>query len=241
MYHCDWPGYKGCSNDYKHLESFMHPIVGVFKTYKSMHWRTTSQYSSYYKLLHLIGPVGSNMATVQVISLPVPQRHIFILPGGLALHEAPTTNTINPVLIPLPHSDNMDLIHPTSIAEACGYILATKRAGVCHKAKAPRGKGKEKENAGYSDPKKHSQEDRDEDDEAEARVSLLDIVQDELPLGQCGWQTGQVKFGQWAKVKHWPECKLTLLETEFKQLVKTTKPTGDSMCPLEVTCTHHIK
>lgn len=28
---------------------------------------TGSQYSSYYRLLHLIGPVGSNMATVWVI------------------------------------------------------------------------------------------------------------------------------------------------------------------------------
>ncbi|KAG2048890.1 hypothetical protein BDR06DRAFT_1012543 [Suillus hirtellus] len=28
---------------------------------------------------------------------------------------------------------------------------------------------------------------------------------------------------------------------KFKQLVKTTKPTGDGMCPPEVTCAHHIK
>lgn len=153
----------------------------------------------------------------------------------LALREAPTTNTINPVLLPLPHSDDMDLIHPASIAEACSYIPATKTAGVRRKAKAPRGKGKEKENAGYSNPKKRSREDRDEDDEAEARArrgrpqgsnnytssdvkSLLDIVQDELPLGQRGWQAVQVKFCQWAKVKHRPERKLTSLETKFKQV-----------------------
>ncbi|KAG1901616.1 uncharacterized protein F5891DRAFT_1187488 [Suillus fuscotomentosus] len=121
---------------------------------------------------------------------------------------------INPMLLPLPHSDDMDLIYPASIAEATGYIPATKTAGAHCKAKAPRAK----------DVK-----------------SLLNIVQDELPLGQCRWQTVQVKFCQWAKVKHRPECKLTSLETKFKQLVKTTKPTGDGVCPPEVTCAHHIE
>ncbi|KAG2048891.1 hypothetical protein BDR06DRAFT_1012544 [Suillus hirtellus] len=86
----------------------------------------------------------------------------------LALHEVPTTNTINPMLLPLPHSDHMDLIYPASIVEGTSYILATKTAYAHYKAKAPRAKGKEKENAGYSNAKKCSREDRDEDDEAEA-------------------------------------------------------------------------
>ncbi|KAG1734934.1 uncharacterized protein EDB91DRAFT_1083938 [Suillus paluster] len=133
----------------------------------------------------------------------------------LALRELLTTNTnmINPELVPLPHSDDMDLIDPASIAEACGYTPATKTAGAHRKAKAARGKDKEKENVGYPNPKKRSREDRDEDDD--------------LPLSQHGWQTVHVKFGQWAKVNRWPERKLTSLETKFKQLVKTMKPTGD--------------
>ncbi|KAG2062127.1 hypothetical protein BDR06DRAFT_1027266 [Suillus hirtellus] len=123
---------------------------------------------------------------------------------------------INPVLIPLPHSDDMDQIYPTSIVEATSYIPATKTAGACHKAKAPRAKGKEKENAGYSNAKKCSQEDRDEDNNYTSLdiKSLLNIVKDKLPLSQHGWQTVQVKFCQWAK------------------LVKTTKPTGDGTCNL---------
>ncbi|KAG2076066.1 hypothetical protein BDR04DRAFT_994548, partial [Suillus decipiens] len=70
--------------------------------------------------------------------------------------------------------------------------------------------------------------------------TLLDMVHQELPLGQRGWQAVHVKFCQWVKVNRWLECKVSLLETKFKQLVKTTKPTGDGVCPPEVTCALHI-
>ncbi|KAG0694477.1 hypothetical protein DFH29DRAFT_788389, partial [Suillus ampliporus] len=163
-----------------------------------------------------------------------------------------------PVFLPLPYSDNMDLVDPATIVEAHRYTPAAKTAGAGCKAKAPRGKGKEKENATYPNQKKCSRDDGDEDDEAEVRArrgrpqgsnnytaldvkSLLGVVHDELPLGQRGWQTVHVKFGQWAKVNHRPDRKVTSLGTKFKQLVKTTKPTGDSVCPPEVTRAHHIE
>ncbi|KAF8833315.1 hypothetical protein BDN67DRAFT_889164, partial [Paxillus ammoniavirescens] len=71
-------------------------------------------------------------------------------------------------------------------------------------------------------------------------TTLLDCVEDELPLGQRGWQAVTVRFNQWAAKSGHPERKLTSLETKFKQLVKTTKPTGDGECPEEVMHAHHI-
>ncbi|KAG1723958.1 hypothetical protein EDB19DRAFT_1644979, partial [Suillus lakei] len=69
---------------------------------------------------------------------------------------------------------------------------------------------------------------------------LLDMVCQELPLGQRGWQAVHVKFGQWEKANGRPERKVTSLETKFKQLVKTMKPMGDGVCPPEVTRAHCI-
>ncbi|KAG2340587.1 hypothetical protein BDR05DRAFT_950311 [Suillus weaverae] len=58
--------------------------------------------------------------------------------------------------------------------------------------------------------------------------TLLDFIAEELPLGQKGWQAIHSRF-------------TVLIETKFKQLVKTMKPTGDGVCPPDVnTCTHEI-
>ncbi|KAG1828588.1 hypothetical protein DFJ58DRAFT_849021 [Suillus subalutaceus] len=101
-------------------------------------------------------------------------------------------DVINPVLLPLPDSGDLDLTDAITIAEARGHIPAAKTADV---------------------------------------NALLDMVQDELPLGQHGWQTVHLKYSQWAKVNHRPSRKITSLETKYKQLVKTTKPIGDGVCP----------
>ncbi|KAG2085579.1 uncharacterized protein F5147DRAFT_553276, partial [Suillus discolor] len=157
--------------------------------------------------------------------------------------------------LPLPDSPDLDLSDAVTIAEARGHTLAAKTAGSHHQVKGPRGKGKANQNIASANSKKHSREDTEDDDEVHARRGrpqgsnnytssdvkvLLDMVCQELPLSQHGWQAVHVKFGQWAKANGRPECKVTSLETKFKQLVKTTKPTGDSVCPPEVTCAHCI-
>ncbi|KAA1473662.1 hypothetical protein DENSPDRAFT_882210 [Dentipellis sp. KUC8613] len=71
--------------------------------------------------------------------------------------------------------------------------------------------------------------------------ALLDLVAEELPLGQRGWARIEKAFAKWAKVKGRPVRKLTSLETKYKQLVKTKKPTGTGVCPPLVARAHSIE
>ncbi|KAG1750201.1 hypothetical protein EDB19DRAFT_1825233 [Suillus lakei] len=57
--------------------------------------------------------------------------------------------------------------------------------------------------------------------------TLLDLIEDVLPLGQKGWQVIYLKFTQWAIHHNHPHHKAQSLETELTQFMKTTKPTGD--------------
>jgi hypothetical protein len=143
-------------------------------------------------------------------------------------------DVIDPVLITLPQSCDKDLTDPATIAEAQGYTQAVKTAGSRRKVKATKGKGKENENLAYANPKKRLRGDRDDDEDAmPARrgrphgsnnyssldvCTLLKMVEDELPLGQCGWQAIYLKFSEWAKTNNRPERKVTSLETKFKQV-----------------------
>jgi hypothetical protein len=140
---------------------------------------------------------------------------------------------IDPALLPLPDSPDLDLSDAVTIAEARGHTLAAKTAGSCRQVKGPRGKGKANQNIASANSKKRSREDAEDDDEVHAWRGrpqgsnnytssdvkvLLDMVRQELPLGQRGWQAVHVKFGQWAKANGRPERKVTSLETKFKQV-----------------------
>ncbi|KAL4080896.1 hypothetical protein J3A83DRAFT_4184835 [Scleroderma citrinum] len=113
-------------------------------------------------------------------------------------------------------------------------------------------KGKEKENVGITKTQKWPLADViDLDNEDEMKMkhgcppgsgnysasdvnALLDYVEEELPLGQCGWQVVTTNFNKWATKHGWPDQKLASLEMKYKQLVKTPKPTGTGVCPPEV-------
>ncbi|KAI5991705.1 hypothetical protein F5J12DRAFT_727258, partial [Pisolithus orientalis] len=69
---------------------------------------------------------------------------------------------------------------------------------------------------------------------------LLDCIEEELPLGQQGWQVVATKFNKWASKNGYPDCKVSSLETKYKQLVKTPKPTSTGVCPPEILWAHHI-
>lgn len=75
---------------------------------------------------------------------------------------------INPVLLLLLDSADLDLTDAVTIAEAHGHTLAAKTAGSCHQIKGLRGKGKAKENITFPNSKKCFQEDTDEDNEVHA-------------------------------------------------------------------------
>lgn len=142
---------------------------------------------------------------------------------------------IDPALIPLPKTSDKSLTDPSTIAEARGYMPAARGAGSRHKVKAATGKSKEKENLGYANPKKRPRDDDPDNDDDAVRTRrgrpngsnnyssldkkiLLDMVEEELPLGQRGWQAIYLKFSQWARTNGRPERKVTSLETKFKQV-----------------------
>ncbi|KAG2336469.1 hypothetical protein BDR05DRAFT_953347 [Suillus weaverae] len=165
----------------------------------------------------------------------------------------------DPARIPLPDSLDRDLRDPLVIAASRGYTPAIKTGGARRKtARANKGKGKDKENANVdssSRPQKHARAIEDDEDDPRVKCGrpngsnnyssanvkfLLDLVEDELPLGQKGWQVIHSKFTQWANRHGRPQRKATSLETKFKQFVKTTKPTGDGVCPPDVTRAHEL-
>jgi hypothetical protein len=141
---------------------------------------------------------------------------------------------IDPALLPLPQGSDKDLSDPLAVAEARGYAAAVKAAGSRRKVKPSKGKGQDKENSTIHDTtKKHARDVLGDDNDPPVKrgrphgsnnytsadmKTLLDLVEDELPLGQRGWQTIHAKFSQWAKIAGRPDRKVTSLETKFKQV-----------------------
>ncbi|KIK76468.1 hypothetical protein PAXRUDRAFT_18188 [Paxillus rubicundulus Ve08.2h10] len=172
----------------------------------------------------------------------------------------PSQHYIDPSAIPLPQGQDDDLSTPHVIAQAQGYVQSPKVAGARRgaKPKSNKSKGKEKENVAFERSKKRSrpiQLDNDNDKLPRTKrgrpqgannysVSdtnvLLNIIEDKLPIGQQGWLAVMTKFNKRTIELGRPERKQTSLETNFKQLVKTTKPTGNGVCPPEIKCAHHI-
>ncbi|KAI6046651.1 hypothetical protein EDC04DRAFT_2597786 [Pisolithus marmoratus] len=163
----------------------------------------------------------------------------------------------NPTLVPLPHSCDDDLCVLHIIAEAQGQVPSPKVAGAHHPrkdglaaAKSKRLKSKDKENSVSMKSKKHMRDiiDLDDDELPKAKWghpqgagnyttsdtnALLDCVEEELPLVM-------VNFNKWASKNAHPERKMSSLETKFKQLIKTLKPTGMGVCPPEISHAHQI-
>lgn len=112
-----------------------------------------------------------------------------------------------------------------------GYTAHGKTAGSHRKVK---GKGRDKENSAYDTTKKRPCEVLDNNDEGPVKrghphgsnnytnadmKTLLDLVEENLTLGQQGWQSIHAKFIQWAKRAGRPHRKVTSLETKFKQVI----------------------
>ncbi|KAF8868093.1 hypothetical protein BD779DRAFT_1684723 [Infundibulicybe gibba] len=185
--------------------------------------------------------------------------------GGSASHPA-----TNPEDIPLPGSSitDDDLSDGPTIARAQGYQPVSRIAGSRRKMKGKQNtdlmapsQTKAKRRATH-DPEPTSRKrkavldplDGDLDENAkrgrprgsgnylpEDITALLDFVEVELPLGQRGWAAVHRRFNQWRQSNTRPERTLKSLETKYKQLVKTTKPTGDAYCPPDVKRAHHVE
>ena len=186
----------------------------------------------------------------------------------------------DPAFVPLPSTCDDDICTPHVIAQSQGRVPSPKVAGTCHPGrnglaavKNKGSKGKDKENDLGTKSKKHSRNiiDLDDDDLLKAKRgcpqgagnystsdtnTLLDCVEEELPLGQRGWLAVTTKFNKWASKNSHPEWKVSSLETKFKQvrlainvifasysipqLVKMLKPTGTGVCPPKISRAHEI-
>ncbi|KAG6824838.1 hypothetical protein H0H92_005661 [Tricholoma furcatifolium] len=167
-------------------------------------------------------------------------------------------------LPPLPISSDEDLSDGPTIAKAQGYEASRKVAGSRCKGKGKQraeplnSKGKHRASGpDVSNKRKAPQPSSDEEEnepeskrgrprgagnyQADDVSMLLDMVEQELPLGQKGWTNISRRYNKWAHRNKRPERTLKSLETKYKQLVKTTMPTGDAYCPPEVKRAHGIE
>ncbi|KAF9043916.1 hypothetical protein BJ165DRAFT_1528500 [Panaeolus papilionaceus] len=75
---------------------------------------------------------------------------------------------------------------------------------------------------------------------AEDIDALLEIAEEKLPLGGKGWESAADEYTDWAELNSRPVRTAKSLELKFKQLVKTTKPTGNAECPPHILRAHEI-
>ncbi|KAJ7289194.1 hypothetical protein C8J57DRAFT_1213555 [Mycena rebaudengoi] len=127
-------------------------------------------------------------------------------------------------LPPLPDTEDDDLSDPATIAHARGLQPAKKVAGARRKVKHPKGKARKRQRDS------ESEEDSDEPAAKRGRPSgsgnyskddnkaLLDLVQQELPLGAKGWKVITGRFKKYSVKNGRPERGQKSLETKYKQV-----------------------
>ncbi|KAF7372569.1 hypothetical protein MVEN_00119500 [Mycena venus] len=139
---------------------------------------------------------------------------------------------IDPRLLPqLPDGDDLDLTDPRTIAKARLGNPAPRVGGSRQKSKDPRGKQRRypfDSDDGASDGERAPKRGRRKGSSNFSRedvAKLLDYVEKHLPLGQKGWKAIQSDFSKWASESGRPERDVKSLETKYKLLLKTKKPT----------------
>ncbi|KAJ7848984.1 hypothetical protein B0H14DRAFT_2582766 [Mycena olivaceomarginata] len=119
---------------------------------------------------------------------------------------------IDPALLPLPRSADLDLRDGPTIANAIGLKRAEKHA--------------EKRSANYSKEDVHK---------------MFNLVAELLPVGQKGWKEVEQWYNKWAKQNGRAERPPKALKNKYKQYLRQKKPTGSGSCPPEVKCAHEIE
>jgi hypothetical protein len=137
---------------------------------------------------------------------------------------------IDPLLIPLPDDDDRDICDPHTILKTVRLSAAKKAAGsrrsvpavkqqaTLEKSTKRKGFLNDGEPDGDSKPPKRGRPmgagNYTDDDIA----TLLDFVEEELLLGQCGWRVVHAKLTRWAHRHQRPEHTLKSIKTKFKQV-----------------------
>ncbi|KAF8150286.1 hypothetical protein K438DRAFT_1865897 [Mycena galopus ATCC 62051] len=146
---------------------------------------------------------------------------------------------IDPRLLPqLPDNDDLDLTDPHTIAKArLGNPAPKDPKGKKHRYSSDSDNGtSDGERAPKCGRRKGSSNFSRED-----VTKLLDCVEKHLPLGQKGWKAVQSDFRKWASGSGRLERDVKSLETKYKLLLKTKKPTSKANCPPEIKRAHHIE
>ncbi|KAI0047509.1 hypothetical protein FA95DRAFT_1662927 [Auriscalpium vulgare] len=157
---------------------------------------------------------------------------------------------IDPALVALPSAD----AYETARLKGGSPAPTPKTAGSRHAAKTDR-KGKGKARADVPSKRKRKAVEEEEEDEPAPKRGrskgaanyrddevnvLLDLVEDILPTGGKGWKVVGDRHRDWAQTQGSSERTDKSLESKFKQLVKTSKPTGNAVCPPAVEHAHEI-
>ncbi|KAK2463364.1 hypothetical protein APHAL10511_004620 [Amanita phalloides] len=169
----------------------------------------------------------------------------------------PSTNHVvhvNPADIPLPAPSDDEFPPPHVLASEIAHP-ATKTAGSRH---APSSKMKGKQKGNLHDPpvagkrKQHIDNQPPPVKKQRGRISgatnyssadidaLFDLIEEHLPLGSQGWNSVGNAFNSWSQENGHPLRTPKSLELKFKQILKTSKPTGDAECTPHVERAHEI-
>ncbi|KAJ7257277.1 hypothetical protein C8J57DRAFT_1074477 [Mycena rebaudengoi] len=149
---------------------------------------------------------------------------------------------IDPRLLPLPPSDDVDLSDAPTIANLRGLKPAKKVSGVRHKDK----KGKKRARASSSEddeeqPSKRGRPHGAANYSSEDTTKLLSIVRKVLPLGPKGWKRVHEKYDNYRRDNNCPKRSLKSLENKYKGYLKMKKPTGVGTCSPNVKEAHAIE
>jgi len=177
-------------------------------------------------------------------------------PGGnpplQPFNQILATPSLASALPPLATLENSENLPPNSAAFARIAKIATKVAGARRTSSDFKGKGQAttckslKRSGAVVDlsqlpAKKRGRAFGAANYSSEDVDALLNILEDQLPLGGKAWIAAAETFNDWAKENRRPVRTSKSLENKFKQLVRTEKPTGDAECPPEIDRAHSIE
>ncbi|KAJ7184569.1 hypothetical protein C8R46DRAFT_1064468, partial [Mycena filopes] len=153
---------------------------------------------------------------------------------------------IDPRLMPLPNDDDDDLSEPAAIAKSRGLKSAAKVGGVRQvdkgkkRARSP-DSDSESDTPATAPPAKRGRPKGSSNFNDADTGKTLDLAAKYKPMGQKGWARVTRRHNKWARKQNRPVRDAKSLESKFKTLVRTKKPTGSGYCPPEVKRAHHIE
>ncbi|KAJ3525542.1 hypothetical protein NM688_g8387 [Phlebia brevispora] len=182
------------------------------------------------------GASSSGRATRALNSITGPEPPQFAPPRQPPTHQP--NQPVDPALAPLPPQDNhevVEIIGHLPVQVVAGARRATQPASVDRK-----GKNKAR-NIDVEGPAKRGRRGGVANYREEEVSRLLDFAEAFLPTGAKGWAAVGAQLRAWARQTGYPERTNKSIEAKYKQLVRTTKPTGSGECPPNIERAHQIE